>query len=245
LNEAGFYIKRLGAVVEHVVRPSWHCGTLCESCTVSAMAKLNRPASLSKDRAEAKTDLLLETAAKFFLEKGFEGASVGEIARAAHASKETFYSRYATKEELFRAVMLRRTEKMSDVVSTVLLPHDPPAKALTSLGGFILERHTSDEFIAMGHALGMEARRFPELARIFYENGPARLLTLLAKYLDTQVAAGRLCQLDSQVAARRFMALVTAEMLKVRLGIVPKPSKRERDRYVQSAVDFFLRGYKA
>jgi AcrR family transcriptional regulator len=209
------------------------------------MAKLNKLASPSKVRAEAKTDLLLETAAQFFLEKGFEGASVGEIARAAHASKETFYSRYATKEELFRAVMLRRTEKMSDVVSTVLLPHDPPEKALNTLGGLILERMTSDEFVTMDRALGMEARRFPELAKIFYENGPARLQALLAKYLDTQVEAGRLCQLDSLLAARRFIALLMAEMLKVKLGIAPKPTKKERERYVQSAVDFFLRGYNA
>jgi TetR/AcrR family transcriptional regulator, mexJK operon transcriptional repressor len=245
MTEVEITLKEYKLLVELVVRPGRHCGTLRESCTVSAMVKVNKPASTPKSRSETKTDLLLETAAKFFLEKGFEGASVGEIARAAHASKETFYSRYATKEELFRAVMLRQTESISDVLSTVLLPHEPPEKALNTVGGLVLKRLTSDQFVAMDRALGMEARRFPELAKIFYESGPARLQALLAKYLDTQVAAGRLCQLDSQVAARRFIALVMAEMIKVKLGIGPKPTKSERDRYVRSAVDFFLRGYKA
>jgi AcrR family transcriptional regulator len=215
------------------------------SFTVSPMPKAKTTKSPAQIRLDAKTDRLLEVATKFFLEKGFEGASVSEIARAAHASKETLYSRYPTKEELFRAVMLRRTEVMNAPILTALSPDSPPEKALFVLGSMVLERMLKDETMAMHRTIAMDRLRFPELAKIFYETGPARLLALVAKYLQEQVSAGRLCKMDSMLGARRFIALLNAEtMIKLNLGIGSKPLKMEQEEMVESAVAFFLRGYR-
>ena len=201
--------------------------------------------SSAQIRLDARTHDLLEVATRFFLEKGFEGASVSAIARAAHASKETLYSRYPTKEELFRAVMLRRTEVMNAPLVTALSPDTPPEKALFALGSMVMERMLKDEHLAMHRTIAMDRLRFPELAKIFYETGPARLLALVAKYLQEQVSAGRLCKMDSTLAARRFMALLNAEtMIKLNLGIGEKPTKRQQEKMVASAVEFFLRGYR-
>jgi AcrR family transcriptional regulator len=52
-------------------------------------------------RKKAKTrELLVETAAGLFHERGFEAVTVSEIARAAEVSEQTVYNYFATKEAL-------------------------------------------------------------------------------------------------------------------------------------------------
>jgi TetR/AcrR family transcriptional regulator, mexJK operon transcriptional repressor len=189
-------------------------------------------------------DHLLDVAAKFFLEKGFAGASVTQIARAAHASKETFYSRYSTKEELFRAVIRRQTDIMASEFNSVLVPQALPEKALTSFGEIMLDRLLADETLALQRTISMEWQRFPELAKIFYELGPVRTGASLSKYLDEQVSKGRLLKLNSKLAAQQFMDLLVTEMvMRGSLGIFPKPTKMEKRKKVEDTVAFFLRGY--
>ena len=48
-----------------------------------------------------------------FLERGFNGASVDEIAEAAHAGKPTIYARFAHKEAIFIAVIERMVQRRS------------------------------------------------------------------------------------------------------------------------------------
>ncbi len=53
---------------------------------------------------------ILDAARRVFLDRGLAGASINQIARLAHAGKETIYAHYArapTKGALFEAVMSR------------------------------------------------------------------------------------------------------------------------------------------
>src|SRR6516164_10029732 len=54
---------------------------------------------------------ILDAARKVFLERGFEGASVDEIADVARAGKPTIYARFPGKEALFAAVMARQVRE--------------------------------------------------------------------------------------------------------------------------------------
>ena len=200
--------------------------------------------SSSSDKSEILTEHLLDIAASFFLEKGFAGSSVSEMARHARASKESFYSRYTTKEELFRAVIRRQTDRMAEDLNALFLCNAPTAVTLTSFGERLLEQLMADETITLQRTISLDAAKFPELARIFWEVGPARMIAALSHYLEAQVTQGKLRKLDPESAALQFMGLINSEtMLKVTLGISPKPSKDVQRRRVKSAVDVFLRGY--
>src|ERR1700745_1395709 len=59
----------------------------------------------------SKRRQILEGARKVFLELGFDGASMGEIARAAGVSKGTLYVYFADKSRLFEAIV---EEEMSE-----------------------------------------------------------------------------------------------------------------------------------
>ena len=58
---------------------------------------------------------ILDAAGKAFLERGFEGASVEEIAVVACAGKPTIYARFASKEALFAAVVARKVRANTSI----------------------------------------------------------------------------------------------------------------------------------
>src|ERR1700752_5232873 len=68
-------------------------------------ARSGRPPRALAGEVEGR---ILDAAERVFLERGFGGASVDEIADVAHAGKPTIYARFPGKEALFAAVMARK-----------------------------------------------------------------------------------------------------------------------------------------
>jgi AcrR family transcriptional regulator len=208
---------------------------------------LNRSARTRAEiRTERVTNRLLDAASKFFMERGFEATSMGEIARYARASKETFYRHFPGKEDLFRAVVIRGARLVAAELSAVLLTHETPEKALAAFGELFLDRVLSAGSISFHRIMMMERERFPELLQSLRADGRERLRASLARYLDEQVARGRLRKMDTAVGTRQFLDLVAAEMIMAatRCGR-PKPSKAQIRQRVKEAIDCFLQGYQA
>jgi TetR/AcrR family transcriptional repressor of mexJK operon len=171
---------------------------------------------------------------------------MGEIARYARASKETFYRHFPGKEDLFRAVVIRGARMVAGELSAVLLTHETPEKALAAFGELFLDRIVSKGSISYQRMMMMERERFPELVQSLRADGRERVRASLARYLDEQVARGRLRKMDTAAGARQFLDLVAAEMIMAatRCGR-PKPSKAQIRQRVKEAIDCFLHGYQA
>jgi TetR/AcrR family transcriptional regulator, mexJK operon transcriptional repressor len=212
-----------------------------ESTTLNGSARTK-----SEIRTERVTNRLLDAASNFFMERGFEATSMGEIARYARASKETFYRHFPKKEDLFRAVVIRGARMVAAELSAVLLSHERPEMALTAFGELFLDRILSVDSIAFHRIVTMERERFPELMQSLKGDGRGRVHASLARYLDEQVASGRLRKMDTAVGARQFLDLVAAEMIfaATRFGR-PKPSKAQLRQRVKEAIECFLHGYQA
>jgi AcrR family transcriptional regulator len=179
------------------------------------------------------------------MERGFEATSMGEIARYARASKETFYRHFPGKEDLFRAVVIRGARMVAGELSAVLLTHEAPEKALAAFGELFLDRILSTKSISFQRMMMMERERFPELVQSLRADGRERVRASLAHYLEEQVARGRLRKMDPAVGARQFLDLVAAEMIfaATRCGR-PKPSKAQIRQRVKEGIDCFLHGYR-
>ncbi len=88
----------------------------------------------SSDRRSATRAKLLDAALDVFAEKGLHGASVDDLAAAAGFTKGALYSNFATKEELFGAVIDEQGHRMIAAVREVMTSHaheidDHPALA--------------------------------------------------------------------------------------------------------------------
>jgi AcrR family transcriptional regulator len=201
-----------------------------------------------RSKAELRTELLLDrlldAATTFFMEKGYDATSMGEIAKQAHASTETFYRHFPTKEELFERVLLRRTQLLKGELNSVLMFEDAPEKALTAFGELGLSLLLAPQALSLHRVLVMEKGRFPEIVTSFYEQGPERVQAALASYLAEQVKKGKLRKMNPNVGARQFFDLVIPEFhFGMELRSRPAPTKAEMRQRVKEAIECFLHGY--
>ncbi len=197
-------------------------------------------------RTKLLLDRLLDAATRVFMEKGFDATSMGEIAKQAHASTETFYRHFPTKEELFERVLLRRTELLKGELNSVLLSKDAPEKALTAFGELGLSLLLAPQTLSLHRILVMEKGRFPKIVESFHAQGPERVQAALASYLAVQVKKGRLRKMNPDVGARQFFDMVIPEFhFGMELRSRPAPTKTEMRQRVREAIDCFLHGYSS
>ena len=195
-------------------------------------------------RAEKLTDRLLKAATQISMEKGFDAASMGEIAARAHASKETFYRHFPTKDELFRAVVISRAESVANGLGTALLTHEPPEKALAAFGELAIMQMVSSDAVTFHRVLSMTRERFPDLLPLYRATGPYRVRDAVALYLKHQVKEGRLRPMNADVGARQFFDLVASEMIiSANISGKTNPSRAAIRQRVKEGLDCFLNGY--
>lgn len=195
---------------------------------------------------EERLTELLDVAAEIFISEGFSAASTNEIARRANSSKTTFYSRFPTKEHLFLAVIERRINGIFQQVAGTLPDERPIEEALQKFGSALIRLALSKEQIALIRVVSMEAARFPELGKRFYEFGPKRAEETLAAYFRKQVERGRLLNEDTRQMAQHFVSIVTGGPVRwFVLGFDPiSMSKNAIHKHLDSAVLMFMRAYQ-
>lgn len=191
-------------------------------------------------RRGPKCAQVLEGARKVFMERGYEGASVDEIARAAGTSKATLYSYFPDKRQLFEAVMQSQCSVNTSVMHEATEADVPVEKVLhrmaTSFATYLFSAGAQEMF----RVCIAEAGRFPELGAAFHASGPARARARLVNYFEGAAARGELDIEDPEVAADQFSSLCKSGFfLRALLG-APCPSEEEINRNADEAVRTFL-----
>lgn len=201
-------------------------------------------ASLEDGSESAKRRQILEGAREVFLARGFDGASMGEIAKVAGVSKGTLYVYFDSKERLFEALTIEEKQGLAEVLFK-LDANDPDVRTvLTKLGHTYLTRMGRPEHISSVRMVIGAAEKFPRLGQVFFEAGPCRGIARIKAYLDSQVEARRLSIRDTGVAAQHFLALCGSDIMKRLLFAVGEPpTEDEIAQNVENAVDVFFAAY--
>jgi AcrR family transcriptional regulator len=197
------------------------------------------------DEDSSKRRQILDGASKVFMDLGFDGASMGEIARAAGVSKGTLYVYFADKSRLFEAIVEEETLEQGKVDFNF----DPDRDAATTLRDFgqayiqMLCRPGGGSAIRTVMAI---AERMPEVGRRFYEHVLEKTIGQLAAYLEAHVTSGNLAIDDCQLAASQFMMMCQASLfLPFIFQAAPPPSAERMAQVVESATAMFLAAYRA
>ena len=122
-----------------------------------------RPGRPRREFAGEVEERILDAAAKVFLDRGFEGATIDEVAEEARAGKPTIYARFPGKEALFTAVVARKVHENTSPVS-VAATGSTTEERLKALAEVILERALGSDTLGLMRVTVAEARRFPDLA---------------------------------------------------------------------------------
>jgi AcrR family transcriptional regulator len=156
-----------------------------------------RPRGPEQDTARTG---LLEVAARLFLERGFDGVRVEEIARAAGVGKASVYRQFAGKSELFVACIdrLRWTLVPAELRAAVAAGVPPHAEARTRALAVL---SNIDAYRSMNDLLGAAARgRRADVAASARE-ALHRMVTNAEPSLRRAIAAGLIRGRDSELLA--------------------------------------------
>lgn len=189
---------------------------------------------------------ILDGAAEAFAQDGYEGASMSRIAACAGVSKGTLYNYFDGKAELFAALIADTCKLHLAHVFDIAHPDGDPAAALQAIGERMVDLMLSEVGLTIHRLVLAESGKFPALARVFYEAGPARGRAFMAAWLARQADAGRLHIDDPAFAADQFLTLCqTRIVMERRLGLAGPPSREAVQRVVHCAVAMFLNTYGA
>jgi AcrR family transcriptional regulator len=193
----------------------------------------------------SKRRQILDGARKVFMDLGFDGASMGEIARAAGVSKGTLYVYFADKNRLFEAIV----EEESLEQGKLAFNFDPGRDVTTTLMEFgrayiqVLCRPGGGSAIRTVMAI---AERMPEVGRRFYDNVIAVTIGRLAAYLEARALLGEVAIDDFHLASAQFMQMCQSSLFQPFIfQAAPVPSPERVEQVIASATRMFLAAYGA
>jgi len=201
-------------------------------------------ATASEQAESAKRRQIMDGARPIFLAHGFDGASMGEIARQAGVSKGTLYVYFDSKEQLFQAIVEEECQAQAEQVFALdSNDHDVEAQLLRLGRDFVRFLCTPTRVSPLRTVISI-ADRMPVLGKRFYETGPAYGIARVAHYLEDQVAAAILAIDDCELAAAQFLDSCQSTTFKPLMFNASGPPSEERiDHVVRRAVRTFLAAY--
>lgn len=131
---------------------------------------------------EARLQNLLETAARLFIEKGYTKVSLEMIAREAHVAVRTIYVKFGGKAGLFNAVLATGRERFFTNISDMVTDPRPVREILGDFGMRFLALVSAPVSLKLQRMVIAEALGSPELARTFFDSGPAQTRELLVRF---------------------------------------------------------------
>lgn len=189
---------------------------------------------------------ILQAAGEIFFAVGYEAASMAAICERVGGSKQTVYNYFRNKQELFITLIEELSAEALKPLAATGLAMDDPASTLTAVGRRYLQIIMSPTALNLYRAVVADSRRFPEIARIFFEHGPSRATAHLAEALSFYRDQGRIVIADPALAAEHFIGMIRDDRhLNVVLGLRPALDQKEIDASVAQAVAIFMDGVRA
>lgn len=151
---------------------------------------------------------LLAVALKQFVRHGYGAASMTSIAKAAHVSKTTLYSRFASKENLFRAIIRTQIESVADMAGLdPQADHPDLAAGLKRFANRMLAVSLRDDLLEIDWLILSKSHRFPELGAAAAERTLFGIKQIADFIKECSAADGIPCK-DPEGVAEAFILMI-------------------------------------
>lgn len=200
-------------------------------------------------RAARKRAQIQRTAIGPFLQNGYAGTGIDDIAAAARISKQTLYKHFAGKEDLFLSIIQNTVGEVLDElfhrIDTRLHGRADLQEDLLALASRYIRLIMRPELLALRRLVVGEAGRFPQIGDVWWRAGPARFTNELAPQLKRLAEQGELAIDDPDLAAAQFNWLVLSIPLNAAMFCPDREFTAEQlDDYAAAGVRTFLAAYR-
>ena len=198
-----------------------------------AVATHARP---GRPKSDEKRQAILDAASDLFMSDGYERASMDAIAADAGVSKQTVYSHFGGKEDLFRQCIHAKIHEYGLYLDGVAADV-PLTTVLRTMGHRFLDLLCDPSVIRMHRLLIAETDAFPQLAQTYFESGPQATIASLATFL----AKSELKIDTPEQAASDFLCLIKGHYLtRLLVGCIDGLSEAEKDEHVERCIRQFM-----
>jgi AcrR family transcriptional regulator len=150
---------------------------------------------------------LLAAALDLFVEKGYAGTRLEDVAARAQVCKGTLYLYFANKEELFRAVVRENVVVLINASAERAAAFEGSSEGLLrALVDSWWQQFGSTRAGGISKLMVAESGNFPEIARFFIEEVIEPWHALLARAIDRGIASGEFRPVDTGLYVRVMTA---------------------------------------
>jgi AcrR family transcriptional regulator len=202
----------------------------------------DRVGSRAATRHGGSREAIVGAAQRLFLERGFGAVSMDELAEAAGVARRTLYNQFASKEEIFREVLLEVSRQFEDAFPPGIETQGTVEHVLPLVARLILELHRKSEYLGTLRMVVADSRQFPWIAAEFaavMDPQTERFTRYLAHLTDMGILECR----NPALAAHQFMGMINQFYLWPWM-IGRKPALAPDEDVIEEAVRMFLRYYR-
>jgi AcrR family transcriptional regulator len=204
------------------------------------------PARRWRRRKEARPAEIVEAALEVFAERGFSAARIDDVATRAGISKGTLYLYFASKEELFKAVVRQALLPNLARVEALLATHaGPAAERIGTVIGQIGALLQGTQIGVIPKLVIAESGNFPELARFYHQEVISRGLRLLGAEIERGIARGEFRPVDAGHGARLLVSPVLLAAIWKTTFEAHAGAPLDASEFLGVALDVLLRGLRA
>jgi AcrR family transcriptional regulator len=157
---------------------------------------------------------IIEVAMALFSARGFEGTTTREISRAAGVSEAIIFRHFATKEDLYAAIIdfiiQGHSEQFFAELALAMDKRDDAA-VFETLAFRILETHRKEP--ALLRLLLFSSLEGHQLSQLFMESQVRPVYELLSGYIRQRTREGAFRKADAVVLVRGFLGMVSHHAL--------------------------------
>jgi TetR/AcrR family transcriptional regulator len=208
-------------------------------------APTSTPAPRRERRKEARPGELIDAALELFVSKGFAATRVEAVAQKAGVSKGTLFLYFATKEDLFKAVVRhaivgRFTEWNAEFDSFPGTTADMVRYAMRSWWDQVGNTQAS----GISKLIMSEASNFPEIASFYDQEVIKPGNALIRRIIQRGIDRGEFRSVDVHYAVYSVLsAMMFLAMWKHSFGpCMPVAEKLDPDAYLHHVADVIIRG---
>jgi AcrR family transcriptional regulator len=178
---------------------------------------------------QKRRGVIVEVATRAFLEQGYAATSMSAIADELGGSKATLWSHFASKEELFIAVVDGQVAQFASQMENVLVDAPFSNEGLRRYCLKFLGTLMRPYAVALFRVIMGDGGRFPEINNIFHVRGPARLHAYLHQFLATRFPVNE---------AARLALLINSALVGWRSQMLTRPDAVQPGELEQFVDDF-------